>query len=991
MEGSMLQIADAVAQNPWKFCLLCGTKTVFLTPGEFKGHLRMYHSTQEGGSFVCKYGRNNVCPSLPVDGVDQDDYENHVEKCHVRLNGRTIENEETKKPFLKSRRSMAPIIKYKDDNLQAFGMVSWTQHPSQNLSAVLNDPRKPTRQSDFFTKEWGEDFVPQSVVPLTLLPITPRSFFTDHLKKYEIKSMTHEKLKRTNLAPHSGKKVSTRKKQTDTKLEDTDLIPEIFLQPKFNLEEPATFNTVLPWKHFQSKQQSTTNKNSVKLLQEKLSHYLDVAEISLTQQIATKSEDFFNAMRSQETLQGEVQNSCEEVKMLRIRLLDIRSRLVEEPLNVMRLIRLRQRYELVEEKLKLMAFIHQTQPTIQLLLATADFVSALDLIETSLEVLQQELAGLQCFKHLASQLTEMERVIERIMATDFLDFAINILNQPYSEDVKLLEEEKLLAVVLGLLRQKKSDFLSLYKTEAFSLIKKMIKQTAHDAMPEEVEIEVAEEQSAKFGDYIRSLDHSEWLMVLEAVFCVIHQILKNMRTIHDGLASVFALAAGIKKENILSNGDDNYLLMEGNMNAFLDKSEGEKLTRESKDLLCKACELAQSRCSKIILMRSKEGALDKLSSKDFVILARIVERFVLDCETVSGKKSLNLRGTLLSQAKRFIERFHEERKHKLSNILDNERWKQVDVPTEMQEIVDCFSEGFDKTINSQSSVTSSDLKGTMNKMLIVQGQEFVVVGTLLMLMKIINEYCQCIDDVPMLVTDVMTRLCEILKMFNSRSCQLVLGAGAIQTVGLKTITAKHLVLVAQSLQVVILNIPVMKNHFELRLTPKQYVMLSQFDQILKDYNNHRHELMCKVINLMEEIFSSHLTQYELKPPMPSKTMRNIVNQVKKLRETMDTILSEQQMENLFIDVRKRFKNCFAAKLAEFGVSNDGGPQHGLVNSDVVFYSSSLNKFIGFKDLDHRCDGLWAAVKEFKSKKQELSKQPTSNKNTDRSTKSRPVR
>lgn len=47
----------------------------------------MSHSTQEGGSFVCKYGRNNVCPSLPIDGVNQDDYENHVEKCHIGLNG----------------------------------------------------------------------------------------------------------------------------------------------------------------------------------------------------------------------------------------------------------------------------------------------------------------------------------------------------------------------------------------------------------------------------------------------------------------------------------------------------------------------------------------------------------------------------------------------------------------------------------------------------------------------------------------------------------------------------------------------------------------------------------------------------------------------------------------------------------------------------------------------------------------------------------------
>ncbi len=34
-----------------------------------------------------------------------------------------------------------------------------------------------------------------------------------------------------------------------------------------------------------------------------------------------------------------------------------------------------------------------------------------------------------------------------------------------------------------------------------------------------------------------------------------------------------------------------------------------------------------------------------------------------------------------------MNRFHEERKTKLSLILDNERWKQADVPTEFQDLV----------------------------------------------------------------------------------------------------------------------------------------------------------------------------------------------------------------------------------------------------------------------------------------------------------------
>lgn len=961
----MLQTADAVAQNPWKLCLLCGQKRIFASAIEFRSHLRMAHCVKEGGSFICKYGRNNVCPSLPVEGVHEKDYANHVEKVHIFLNGRA-KNIQLKvpehsspplSPVTKRERRSNLAITYKDDNLTGSDKTSWTQHPCQNLSSVLNDPRRSTRESDFFTRIWGESFVPQGVVPLTLLPNTPRGYFADYWKRYEIKYMQHERLKKANLAPHTGKqsKSSIDKKLADISDSETNSIPEVFLQQEFNLENPALFNVVLPWSHIQPK--SSNRKNSGRLLQEKLGHYLDITEVKLAQQIATKSEDFFGAMRSQKKLECEVQSSCQEVHQLRQRLIEMRNRLVQEPLNVMRLFRLRHRYETVEDKLNLMATIHQTQPTIQLLLSNSDFISALDVIETSLEVLKQELAGVQCFRHLGSQLTEMRRVIEKMMTADFLDFALAILNHPHSDDVNAMyQEDRLLSVVLGLLHQRQLNFLHLYKTEAFSVLKSTIKQTAHDAVAEDAE--QSEEQSAKFGDYIRSLDHNEWLMVLEAVFCVVLQILRNMKVVHEGLSRVFTLAAGIGKEK--KNGsDDEYLLVEDNVNIFMEQSECDKLTNESKDILCSACELAQTRCSKVIIMRAKGGLLDKLSSKDFVVLARIVEKFASDCETVSGRQSHNLRGTLLSQAKNFISRFHEERKHKLSNILDIERWRQADVPTEIQNLVDSIASGLEKA--STRKVYAEE--NTSASSLIVQGQRFAVVGTLLILMKMVVEYCQCVDDVPMLATDLLTKLCEILKLFNSRSCQLVLGAGALQTIGLKTITAKHLILVAQCLEVVIRHIHIIKNHFEVRIALRQFVLLSQFDQILKDYSNHRYEILNKIVNLMEGVFRSHLENYELRPPMPSKVMRAVVKQIIKLRESLTLILDGQQLENLFRDIRRCFKNCYAETLAELKVKNDGGPQHGLVTSDCVFYLSSLKQYSGFTDLTHNFDDLWNSVKE----------------------------
>ena len=77
---------------PWKSCTVCQvsplsqTCSSFKTPHEFCRHLRDFHCTKEGGSYVCKYGANAVCPSLPVDGVSDQDYEDHVARDHVAVN-----------------------------------------------------------------------------------------------------------------------------------------------------------------------------------------------------------------------------------------------------------------------------------------------------------------------------------------------------------------------------------------------------------------------------------------------------------------------------------------------------------------------------------------------------------------------------------------------------------------------------------------------------------------------------------------------------------------------------------------------------------------------------------------------------------------------------------------------------------------------------------------------------------------------------------------
>lgn len=84
---------------------------------------------------------------------------------------------------------------------------------------------------------------------------------------------------------------------------------------------------------------------------------------------------------------------------------------------------------MMAEKLNLIVTVQQTQPTIQLLLSTSDFVAALDLITTTQEVLTQELQGVHALRHLGSQLAELEKAIEKMMEADFVRFCLEDIKQ----------------------------------------------------------------------------------------------------------------------------------------------------------------------------------------------------------------------------------------------------------------------------------------------------------------------------------------------------------------------------------------------------------------------------------------------------------------------------------------------------------------------------------------------------------------------------------
>ncbi|MBZ3875474.1 Vacuolar protein sorting-associated protein 54 [Sciurus carolinensis] len=762
------------------------------------------------------------------------------------------------------------------------------------------------------------------------------------------------------------------KEPTDKSRTDLEQVPKIFMKPDFALDDSLTFNSVLPWSHFNTAGgKGNRDAASSKLLQEKEFKQLTSRLLLLP-----------TARSPWQSLGVQVTHPVPPPPRVTPRpsdLLRFSSSSGQPPVF---------RSNRSESKQLATQLLLRQPPGAPVVAPSPSAVLSSHLYDVP---------SCPCLplQHLGSQLCELEKLIDKMMIAEFSTYSHSDLNRPLEDDCQVLEEERLVSLVFGLLKQRKLNFLEIYGEEMIITAKNIIKQCVINKVSqiEEIDTDVV----MKLADQMRMLNFPQWFDLLKDIFSkfkiflqrvkatlnIIHNVVlsvldKNQRTreleeisqqknaakdnsldtevaylIHEGMFISDAFSEGeltpivvdaTSQRNASPNSEpcssDSVSEPECTTDSSSSKeqtsssatpggvdiiiSEDMKLTdlelgklaNNIQELLYSASDICHDRAVKFLMSRAKDGFLEKLNSTEFITLSRSMETFILETEQICGRKSTSLLGALQSQANKFVNRFHEERKTKLSLLLDNERWKQADVPAEFQDLVDSISDG---KIALPEKKSGEERKPA--EVLIVEGQQYAVVGTVLLLIRIILEYCQCVDNIPSVTTDMLTRLSDLLKL-------------------------------------IVHYIPVIRAHFEARLPPKQYNMLRHFDHITKDYHDHIAEISAKLVAIMDSLFDKLLSKYEVKAPVPSACFRNICKQMAKMHEAIFDLLPEEQTQMLFLRINTSYKLHLKKQLSHLNVINDGGPQNGLVTADVAFYTGNLQALKGLKDLDLNMAEIW---------------------------------
>jgi hypothetical protein len=157
-------------------------------------------------------------------------------------------------------------------------------------------------------------------------------------------------------------------------------------------------------------------------------------------------------------------------------------------------------------------------------------------------------------------------------------------------------------------------------------------------------------------------------------------------------------------------------------------------------------------------------------------------------------------------------------------------------------------------------MTYGDEQSEKQPVATVEGKRYRVVWSCLLLVEMIMSNVACAAHFQTLATNVVGKVSELLRLFNSRATQLVLGAGAIHSSArLKSINAKHLALVTQCVGVVQSILPHIRAALMAQLPSKQQPLLADLDKIKKEYAEHHDKVLEKFVSIIGGILEHSLT------------------------------------------------------------------------------------------------------------------------------------
>ena len=462
-----------------------------------------------------------------------------------------------------------------------------------------------------------------------------------------------------------------------------------------------------------------------------------------------------------------------------------------------------------------------------------------------------------------------------------------------------------------------------------------------------------QEKSSILAQNLRALDSEDAEVMLKKIYSNVGEALRRLGTqvkvlldLTSGLSTTEPRSASLspRSPQLALNGIINTLstppIPQEDIQQALDLS----------NLLGQAVDIAQTQITKILKVRSEQSVHLELSS--FLKYFNLNRLFADECEAVSGRGGQILKTVVNSHIKDFVAQFGATERQQLIQRMDNDRWDAKDFTDADAQILDRVLESSTQdaeiwtkdfsiwgdpkvALNGQplpNGIASNGISATQDtsngdtpskdkvRPAAINEQKYILALSPLTLLTGIGSFQHLIAGIPSMTYEITVILLDYLKLFNSRSSQLILGAGATRSAGLKNITTKHLALASQALSFVIVLIPHIREFVRRHSASGSHLMI-EFDKVKRLYQEHQSGINDKLVDIMSGRATMHVNEMKKidwdnggSNQAVNGYMETLVRETLMLHKVLIKHLPEptvaQIMDPVFESYKEQFGNAF---------------------------------------------------------------------------------
>lgn len=774
------------------------------------------------------------------------------------------------------------------------------------------------------------------------------------------------------------------------------------------------------------------------ILQEKLSWYMDTVEVHLINNISTASSGFFTALGSLKELQTEAEESVAKIQGLRE---DLRRLDKEVAVGGLEVASKRRRKENVR---KLAQATAQVQEVVESVKRTDDLVDegnfdeAADQMDKAGRLIcgQQEpgaeradlidLRPLKALQGLDSGMQELQYRIgtgfaQRFTVTLLSDLRQHVGKVPASDTLKRWSRQRgiapiymetsdelrkdLLASLNGLSRcghtaPAIAGFREAAMKEMKTLIRKHLPSSTDDDADSMVSTSTRggkqlsqQDKSSILARNLRALEQEDAEKMLVDIYTSVGEALRRLSTQTKVLLDVTSqmqsppstsrnsfegTRSPPKSPNMASI---NEKLANGSpaLPPRINVQDDISQALDMSSLLGLAVDTAQTQITRVLKVRNEQST--RLSKSQFLRYFTLNRLFADECEAVSGRGGLALRGVINAQITGFVQALGQAETSRISDKLDSDTWNAVDVSEQDQAQLDKLIAAMDRDppewasdtppIWEPSSQTEHKTNGqvltngaaaaasidkpstpgptskTQTKPATIDQNRYILVASATALLPTLNTLLSLTSSLPSLTPQISTSLLEVLRAFNSRSSQLILGAGATRIAGLKNITTKHLALSSQALSFVIALIPYLRECVRRHLPANQTNVLADFDKTKRLCQEHQSGIHDKLVEIMTARSAAHVKAMlaldfdsSASAPSPSPTaaspyMETLTKETLTLHRVLSRHLTEGEVSMIARRIFAEYKTQWTKAFGEAEVRTEKGRKALLRDAETL--------------------------------------------------------